>query len=758
MSFPYDPTDPPCRALVSLLATSIHTITPRTIWRLVLLLALVILVAATACTSTPSSRGSGTAGTGAGGGGGAQAGQAGQGNGFRGGGGRNGASAEASPQPLPSPSPSGSLASRPVDGGLSMPFRSGEYALTANRDDRSLSIVPVGVATVTASVPVDGTPLSVWTASAPDRAFVLSAGVNGRTLTVTNIDAMTPAQAVEVGTPPDRIGGAPGGAGGPLLLISDSENSIRSLDPNTLAVGPTVPLGAGPHSVSVDVSRSRRVQRILVANGGDGTVTTIDPDVTRAIMTTRVGGRPVGVAPSAVAGSDAATASPIWVADGDASSLSLVDPSSGTVKQTVPVGPGLTGLVATADARYLVLASSDPVRALYAIDGTVAASDPSNVAVKDLRVDAGVVQLAAGEEPTVAYVITADDKLLYWELTSDTITRTVAVGHGPVSLALGLVKLAGSQPLVSDSQGGGSAASSGGGGSGAGGGTGGGGGGSSSAEVSNNAGGGSGAAGRAGSGAAGGGGAGSNTGGGGGGGGGGAVAASASSGGTTGAGGGGGGGTTPRAGGAGGTGGGGAGGGATGSGGAAGGSGGAGGNGGSGGGGASTVNGAGGAGAGGRTIAARGAAGAGSAGNGGGSGGGTGGAAGGAGRASSGGGSGGGRSAGGGGSGSGTSTASATGGGAGTVARSGGSGGGGGGSASSGGSSATGSSVSSGTGSGGSGEQQSELCIVLVIVGPSPAEGSDCIPLPIGGDRTIVVTEGGTSAVQRERSALLSGR
>ena len=52
---------------------------------------------------------------------------------------------------------------------------SGEYIVTANRDDHSLSVVPVGLARVAATVPLDLAPRAVAAAPNSDRAFVLDA-------------------------------------------------------------------------------------------------------------------------------------------------------------------------------------------------------------------------------------------------------------------------------------------------------------------------------------------------------------------------------------------------------------------------------------------------------------------------------------------------------------------------------------------------------------------------------------------------------
>src|SRR3954453_5617578 len=158
-------------------------------WRVVLLLAVLPLVLVTACSQSQGrQRGSS---------------QQGGTDGFQ----RNAAAAEASPEPQEAqgprtspPSPVAVVASpSPAPGVLSMPLRSGEYAVTANRDDHSLSVVPIGLAAVALTVPVDGTPLGVATVNAPDRAFVIAAGPTGQVIDVINLDARALLGSLDLG-------------------------------------------------------------------------------------------------------------------------------------------------------------------------------------------------------------------------------------------------------------------------------------------------------------------------------------------------------------------------------------------------------------------------------------------------------------------------------------------------------------------------------------------------------------------------------
>src|SRR5215213_8085138 len=117
---------------------------------------------------------------------------------------------EASPPPRASDlSRTSAVASpSPPPGALSLPFSTGEYAITANRDGRSLSVVPIGLATV----------------NGPDRAFVVSAEPPGQAVAVTNLDTRTPMGTVDVGVRPDQVISPPGDAYGPIVVVSDADN------------------------------------------------------------------------------------------------------------------------------------------------------------------------------------------------------------------------------------------------------------------------------------------------------------------------------------------------------------------------------------------------------------------------------------------------------------------------------------------------------------------------------------------------------
>src|SRR5207302_220508 len=174
-----------------------------------------------------------------------------------------------------------------------------------------------------------------------------------------SLNASSESGAIDIGAPADQVAAPPpGGAEGPLLVLSD--NTVRPVDPTTHELGAPVTIGPGPHSVTVARGGAMLSPGVYIANAGDGTISVLDQKATTVQSTLNVGGQPVGVART-IDGS-------LWVADGTSGKVSMFDATGGRLLQAVAVGPQLSGLAATPDGHYLVLASSDPDAALYTVD------------------------------------------------------------------------------------------------------------------------------------------------------------------------------------------------------------------------------------------------------------------------------------------------------------------------------------------------------------------------------------------------------
>jgi YVTN family beta-propeller protein len=173
---------------------------------------------------------------------------------------------------------------------------SGEYAVTANLKDRTLSVIPIGLSKVVATVPLDIAPHDVATAPNSDRAFATDASSSGQAIALASLDATKQVGNLDPGSHPDELASPPAGASGPLLVVTDTDDTIRSLDPTTQALGQPLKLGAGPHAVAMAMGGPVTVKQVYVTNAGDGTVSVIDAGAAVHQGTIEVGGRPIGVA------------------------------------------------------------------------------------------------------------------------------------------------------------------------------------------------------------------------------------------------------------------------------------------------------------------------------------------------------------------------------------------------------------------------------------------------------------------------------
>src|SRR5438445_127340 len=111
-----------------------------------------------------------------------------------------------------------------------------------------------------------------------DRAVVASGPPSGHAVAIASLNASTESGTMDVGSPPDVIAAPPpNGPSGPLLVVSDTDDTIRSVDPTTHALGAPLPLGAGPHKVYVSAAMgSTFPPQVYVSNAGDGTLTVLD--------------------------------------------------------------------------------------------------------------------------------------------------------------------------------------------------------------------------------------------------------------------------------------------------------------------------------------------------------------------------------------------------------------------------------------------------------------------------------------------------
>src|SRR5438045_2375692 len=121
------------------------------------------------------------------------------------------------PPPLPSPTPEPTnvpVASAPAPTpdprqqafGLHAPLPlAGEYAVTANLDDHTLSVVPIGAAAVAATVPLDLAPRAVGAAPNSDTVIAADGSPSAHAVAIASLNASTESGTMDVGSPPDVI-------------------------------------------------------------------------------------------------------------------------------------------------------------------------------------------------------------------------------------------------------------------------------------------------------------------------------------------------------------------------------------------------------------------------------------------------------------------------------------------------------------------------------------------------------------------------
>ncbi len=178
---------------------------------------------------------------------------------------------------------------------------------------------------------------------------------------------------------------------GALWVTQFNDRSLARVDPHTRAVEQTIRVGSGPSGVAAGAGA------IWVANSLDGTVSRVDPATDRAVQVVRVGGRPSDVAVGngsvwvASSGTHTGVAArrehrkaadgestwpairpdsrsareSLWVTSAEARTLSRIDPATGAVSDTIAVGGGPTGVVASAGSVWVA----------NSLDGTVTRVD-----------------------------------------------------------------------------------------------------------------------------------------------------------------------------------------------------------------------------------------------------------------------------------------------------------------------------------------------------------------------------------------------
>ena len=325
----------------------------------------------------------------------------------------------------PSPSPSPRVVASPVPSPIALRR---EVVVTANHDDRSLSVVDAGSARVVTTIGLDRPPHAVALAPlAPDVALAFATDRSEGSRAVVVADLLRPRQIgeVTVGRQPEGI--AIPSRGGSAVVTNNGEDSVTTFDPSVRTPAAPIPVGSKPNGV--DLVRVGGALEAFVANEGAGSVSVVGVEGRRVLATVPVGGRPTEVV-TAVDGSR------VFVLDAETGSVVVLNAPMRQVVTTIRVGTNLTDLETSLDGRFLFVTADDASRNLYQIDLT------TNQVIQDFNVGAGALAIAAGSEPGRLYVTTVDNRLLFWDIAARRATTTLSVGRRPEGVAVATVGIA----------------------------------------------------------------------------------------------------------------------------------------------------------------------------------------------------------------------------------------------------------------------------------------------------------------------------
>jgi YVTN family beta-propeller protein len=189
-------------------------------------------------------------------------------------------------------------------------------------------------------------------------------------------------------------------------------NAVGAVSPSGAGMRAVVSLGTSPSSLAAGDGA------VWVADGNAGTVSRIDLR-TRAVTETI----PVGSAPSGIAVAPGA----VWVANNDDGTVSRIDPAVDRVVQTIPVGNAPTG-VAVGDGSVWVANSSDgTLTRIDAVTGERVKTVPLGAGATDVAVGAGAVWVSDEE----------GDRVFRVDPQSGQVTALINVGTGPTAITAG---------------------------------------------------------------------------------------------------------------------------------------------------------------------------------------------------------------------------------------------------------------------------------------------------------------------------------
>lgn len=375
--------------------------------------------------------------------------------------------APAKPKPSPvakpavSPVPSPGVAVSPVASPTALPPL---VAVTANRADRSLSVIDVTAGRVLGTVSLDRPPFRVALSPDAQLAFASDASQGSQAVVVAAVASQRQTDTLQVGAQPVGIDVH---AVQPLAVVANSaDDSITIYDAKTRAVSGTVQVGDRPtgvvlvsnvSSVATPAPSTQAFTWAYVTNAGEDSVSVVDVDNRQLVTTVRVGDNPTSIAA-------ARDGSRVFVLNEGSGSVSVIEVPGNQQVTEIQVGSNLTDLAVSPSLDMLYVTARDPSRNLYRIDlnanqvaqtfnvlggGAAAAPSPglstmpapspgvaASPVASPVATGPGALAVAAGPDPDLLLVTTTEDNLVSWSIANNRVTRTVRVGRDPVDVAI----------------------------------------------------------------------------------------------------------------------------------------------------------------------------------------------------------------------------------------------------------------------------------------------------------------------------------
>jgi YVTN family beta-propeller protein len=250
---------------------------------------------------------------------------------------------------------------------------------------------------------------------------------------------------VGVGTTPTHLAVGEGA----VWVTNADDHSVSRIDPLKRTVVQTIPVGNGPSGITTGN------RAVWVANSLDSTVSRIDPGTNAVVQTIGVGNGPAGIVYAARAvwvantGDDTITridadsgrptktlaiaateltfgAGTLWASERTANRVARIDPTTGSVVQTIPVGNGAAGLAFGSGAAWVANSLDGTVSRINPVTNSVAATIPAGNGPTAVAADARSVWVSNNFDGTVARI----------DPRTNQVARRISVGNPPQGVAI----------------------------------------------------------------------------------------------------------------------------------------------------------------------------------------------------------------------------------------------------------------------------------------------------------------------------------